>query len=301
MIITQYEAFLKTIELKSLTRAAEVLGYTQSGISHMLNALETSCGFKLLTRDRSGVRITSEGQQLFPYFQSVCNSHKILSEKINEMHRLESGLIRIGTFTSVSVQWLPSIIKKFRTDYPKIQFELLHGTNEEIEEWIIQGRVDCAFILLPSTKQLETIFLKRDPFVAVLPENHPHAKNAFFPISSLSKYPYIKIDERDDDKISEIFKIHQINPDVHFVEDDVYAIIAMVENGLGISILPELVLKNTSQKIISKELENPAYRDLAIAFKDKSLISDSAQKFLTYIQLWISEEYGLQTLSDNNL
>jgi DNA-binding transcriptional LysR family regulator len=171
---------------------------------------------------------------------------------------------------------------------------LLHGTYEENEEWIIQGRVDCAFIRIPSTKQLETIFLKRDPLVAVLPENHTHAKDTFFPISSLSKYPYIKLNEGDDDEISEIFEIHQINPDVHFDEEDDYAIIAMVENGLGISILPELVLKNASRKIISKELEIPAYRDLGIAYKDKSLISDSAQKFLTYIQLWISEEYGLQ-------
>ena len=132
MSISQYEAFLKTIELGSLTKAAESLGYTQSGISHMLNALENECGLKLLVRDRSGVRITSDGQQLLPYFQGICNGQHDLSQKINEIHRLESGLVRVGTFTSVSAQWLPGMIKRFREDYPKIKFELLHGKVQVI-------------------------------------------------------------------------------------------------------------------------------------------------------------------------
>lgn len=294
MNISQYEAFLKTIELGGLTRAAEILGYTQSGISHMLNALENECGLKLLIRDRSGVRITSEGQQLLPYFQSISSNQHNLSMKINEIHRLESGLVRIGTFTSVSAQWLPGMIKRFRADFPKIQFELLHGTNEENEEWVMNGRVDCAFVRIPANKQLESIFLRRDPLVAILPENHPLANNPFFPISALSEYPYIKLDEGVDDEISEIFENHQIIPNVQFAEKDDYAIIAMVENGLGISVLPELVLKDTSRKVISKELEIPAYRDLGIAIKDKNMLPASTQKFLDYVQLWIFEEYDLQ-------
>ncbi|WP_090935013.1 LysR family transcriptional regulator substrate-binding protein [Pelosinus propionicus] len=176
---------------------------------------------------------------------------------------------------------------------PKIQLELLHGTNEENEEWIMQGRVDCSFIRIPTCKQLKATFLKRDPLVAVLPEKHILAKEVCFPISALSEYPYIKLNEGVDDEISEIFEIHQITPTVHFTEKDDYAIIAMVESELGISVLPKLVLENTSRKIICKELEIPAYRDLGIAIKDKSLISSSTEKFLSYVQLWVSEEYDL--------
>lgn len=293
MNISQYGAFIKTIELGSLTKAAEVLGYTQSGISHMLNALENECELKLLIRERSGVRITSDGQQLMPYFQSICNGQHNLSQKINEIHRLESGLVRVGTFTSVSAQWLPGMIKRFQTDFPKIQFELLHGTNEENEEWVMNGRVDCAFIRIPARKQIDAIFLRRDPLVAILPENHLLANNPVLPMSALSEHSYIKLDEGVDDEISEIFEINRITPDVHFSERDDYAIIAMVEKGLGISVLPELVLKDNSRKIVCKELETPAYRDLGVAVRDRNMLSASAQKFLTYVQLWISEEYGI--------
>jgi DNA-binding transcriptional LysR family regulator len=293
MSITQYEAFIKTIELGSLTKAAEVLGYTQSGISHMLNALESECKLKLLIRDRSGVRITSEGQQLMPFFQSISNGQHNLSQKIIEIHRLESGLVRVGTFTSVSAQWLPGMIKRFQADFPKIQFDLLHGTNDENEAWVNNGRVDCAFVRMPANKQLDALFLRRDPLVVILPEHHPMANKAIFPMSAFSENSYIKLDEGVDDEISEIFEVNNITPDVHFSERDDYAIIAMVEKGLGISVLPELVLKDTSRKIVIKNLEAPAFRDLGIAFKDREMLSASAIKFISYVQLWISAEYGL--------
>lgn len=291
MNISQYEAFLKTIELGSLTKAAQTLGYTQSGITHMLNALESEFRMKLLNRDRSGATVTSDGMQLLPYIQAVLNCQHNLNNKLDEIHRLESGLIRVGTFTSVSSQWLPGMIKNFRLDFPKIQFELLHGTYQENEKWLMDGRLDCAFVRVPANKQLETIYLRRDPLVVVLPENHPLAHDAFFPISGLSKYPYIKLDEGDDDEISEIFTIHQIAPNVQFIEKDDYAVIAMVEKGLGISILPELVLKNISRNVVYKELEIPSYRDLGVAVKDTTMLSTSAQIFLTYVQTWISKEY----------
>ncbi|WP_164914436.1 LysR family transcriptional regulator [Aminipila luticellarii] len=293
MNISQYEAFLKTIELGSLTKAAETLGYTQSGLSHMMNALESDCDLKLMMRDRSGVRITADGQQLLPYFQTICNGQHNLSEKINEIHRLEFGLVRVGTFTSVSAQWLPGIIKRFHADFPKIQFELLHGSNnEDLEDWVINGRVDCAFVKIPTRQPLEAIFLRRDPFVAILPSNHDLADHLFLPVSALTEYPYIKLDESADDGISDIFESHQIRPNVRFVEKEDYAIMAMVDNGLGISVLPELVLKDTARKIVIKKLDIPAYRDIGIVVKNKKMLTASAQKFVSYVQEWITEEYN---------
>ena len=230
---------------------------------------------------------------LIPYFQSLSSINHNLSEKINEIRRLESGLIRVGTFTSVSAQWLPGMIKYFRKDFPNIQFELLHGTNDENEEWVINGRVDCSFIRMPANKQLEAIFLRRDPIVAVFPDHHVLADAPFFSLSALSEYPYIQLNEGVDDEISELFKTNHITPNVHFTEKDDYAIMAMIENDIGISILPELVLKGTSRKIISKNLEIPAYRDLGIAVKSKNMLSASTQKFLHYVQSWISNEYSI--------
>lgn len=283
MNIQKYEAFLKTVEYGSLTKAAQVLGYTQSAISHMLNALESEWGVTLLTRDRSGVCITSGGLQLLPLIRSVCNANQEVIAKLEELHGLEAGIIRIGTFTSVSVHWLPKLIKTFQDEYPKIDFELLHGDYTEIENWIIEGRADCGFLRLPTQANLESIFLEQDRLLVILPEQHPLAGCEYFPISKLADEPFILLAVGSDNEITEIFAANRIQPHVRFTARDDYAIISMVESGLGISILPELVLHRTPYKIVKKELDTPAYRKLGIVLKDTRHAAPAVKRFLDYL------------------
>ncbi|MDF2570678.1 MAG: cmpR [Neobacillus sp.] len=283
MNIQKYEAFLKTVEYGSLTKAAQALGYTQSAISHMLNALEGEWGVTLLTRDRSGVCITSDGLQLLPLVQNVCNANRELMNEIGELHGLESGVIRIGTFTSVSVHWLPNMIKTFHSEYPNIDFQLLHGDYTEIESWIMEGRADCGFLRLPARSDLESIFLEQDRLMVILPENHPLADCEYFPINKLSEEPFILLEEGTENEITEIFEENHIRPNVRFTARDDYAIISMVESGLGISILPELVLHRTPYKIIKKELDTPAYRKLGIVLKGTRHASPAVKRFLDYL------------------
>lgn len=286
MNIQKYEAFLKTVEMGSLTKAAQALGYTQSGISHMLNALEKEWNLTLLSRDRSGVRITSDGLQLLPFVRNICNGHRELIDKIGNLHGLQSGLIRIGTFTSVAVHWLPNIIKTFQNEYPNINFELLHGDYTEIENWIVEGRADCGFLRLPTGAGLESIFLEQDRLMVILPEQHPLADCKYFPINKLSEEPFILLEEGTKNEITEIFARNHMSPNVRFTARDDYAIISMVESGLGISILPELVLHRTPYKIVKKELDTPAYRKLGIVLKNIQQASPIMKRFLHHLQSW---------------
>ncbi|QDR79480.1 LysR family transcriptional regulator [Sporomusa termitida] len=283
MNIQKYEAFLKTVEYQSLTKAAQKLGYTQSAISHMLNALEKEWGVTLLTRDRSGVCITSEGSQLLPLVQKVCHANRELMNEIGELHGLKSGVIRIGTFTSVSVHWLPHMIKTFQSEYPNIDFQLLHGDYTEIENWIMEGRADCGFLRLPASTDLESIFLAQDRLLVILPEQHPLAGCDYFPITRLAAEPFILLEEGTENEITAIFEENHICPHVRFTARDDYAIISMVENGLGISILPELVLHRTPYNIVKKELDLPAYRKLGIVLKNKRHASPAVKRFLDYL------------------
>lgn len=284
MNIQKYEAFLKTVELGSLTKAAQALGYTQSGISHMLNALEKEWSLTLLSRDRSGVRITSDGLQLLPLVRNICNAHRELINEIGELHGLQSGLIRIGTFTSVAVHRLPDMIKTFQNEYPNIDFELLHGDYTEIENWIVEGRADCGFLRLPAGAGLESIFLEQDRLMVILPVQHPLADCEYFPINKLSEEPFILLDEGTENEITEIFKSNHLSPNVRFTAGDDYAIISMVESGLGISILPELVLHRTPYKIVKKELDTPAYRKLGVVLKNIRHASPAMKRFLHHLQ-----------------
>ena len=279
----KYEAFIKTVELGSLTKAANYLGYTQSGISHMINALEEELCTTLLLRDRSGVKITPEGTQLLPHIRNICNSYRDLIDKANKLHGLECGMIRIGTFTSIACHWLPVLIKTFQEKHPNIDFELLHGDYSEIENWVNEGRIDFGFLRLPSIAAFENIMLKQDKLMVILPKTHPLAEVDSFPVEKLSEEPFILLEEGTDNGITHIFEENHIIPNVRFKVRDDYTIMSMVESGLGISILPELVLYRNPYHIVMKELNIHAYRKLGIVLKNTKQASTAVKCFLDYI------------------
>lgn len=283
MNIQKYLAFIKTVEYGSFTKAAEILNYSQSGISRMINDLEKEWNVSLLERNRTGVKLTSDGMKILPIAQSVCNEFNRLQEQVDEINGLGSGLIRIGTFSSVATHWLPKIIKEFQKDYPNIDYELLLGDYTEIEEWIKTGRVDLGFLRLPTTEEFETIFLEEDKLLVVLPENHPLAECDKFPVKALCDYPFMLLEKGAKAEISEIFERNNITPNVHFTTWDDYAVMSMVEGGLGIAILPQLILHRIPYKIVAKELDVPAYRKIGIAYREKTKLSLAVKKFIEYI------------------
>ena len=284
MNIQKYLAFIKTVEYGSFTKAAEILNYSQSGISRMINDLEKEWNVSLLERNRTGVKLTSDGMKILPIAQSVCNEFNRLQEQVDEINGLESGLIRIGTFSSVATHWLPNIIKEFQKDYPNIDYELLLGDYTEIEEWIKTGRVDLGFLRLPTTEEFETIFLEEDKLLVVLPENHPLAECDKFPVKALCDYPFMLLEKGAKAEISEIFERNNITPNVHFTTWDDYAVMSMVEGGLGIAILPQLILRRIPYKIVAKELDVPAYRKIGIAYREKAKLPLAVKKFIDYLE-----------------
>ncbi|KAF5087908.1 HTH-type transcriptional regulator GltC [Acetobacterium wieringae] len=281
--ILKYMAFIRTVEYGSFTKAAEILHYSQSGISRMINDLEKEWRVSLLERSRAGVRLTSDGQQLLPYAKSVCDEYWKLQTKIEAINGLESGLIRIGTFSSVATHWLPNIIKAFQKDYPNIDYELLLGDYTEIEEWILDGRVDCGFLRLPTHPELETIFLEQDQLMVILPETHPLVECERFPVTALCNDPFMLLEKGAKAEVTEIFERCGLSPKVRFTTWDDYAIMSMVESGLGISILPELILKRVPYRIVAKILDVPAYRNIGLAFRDKKAISLAGLRFIDYL------------------
>ncbi|MBD8027518.1 LysR family transcriptional regulator [Ureibacillus sp. Re31] len=283
MNIQKYMAFVKAVEYGSFTRAAEALNYTQSGISRMINDLESEWGILLFERGRGGITLTSDGLKLFPQLQRVCYEHETLMIQIEDLHDIQSGIIRIGTFSSVATHWLPNIIKFFKKDYPNIDFELLLGDYTEIESWIIEGRVDFGFLRLPTKAKMETIFVEQDRLLVVIPQDHPCVNCDKFPINELLNSPFMLLEKGAKAEISEIFEQHQISPQISFATWDDYAIMSMVENGLGISILPELILQRIPYQIIAKELEVPAFRNIGIAMREQKSLSLAAKEFLEYL------------------
>lgn len=283
MNILKYLAFLRTVESGSFTRAADLLHYSQPGVSRMISDLEREWNVTLLERSRAGVRLTSDGLKLLPFARSVCMEYQKLQTEVNELNGLQSGLIRIGTFSSTATHWLPNIIHAFQKDYPNIEYELLLGDYAEIEEWIQDGRVDCGFVRIPTDPALETVFLAEDKLLAVLPENHPLASCDRFPVRELCKDPFMLLEKGGQADIQEIFQGSGLWPQARFTTCDDYAIMAMVEKGLGISILSQLMLRRIPYHIVAKELDIPAVRKIGFALRDHKTASLAVKRFLNYL------------------
>lgn len=283
MNILKYMAFIKTAEYGSFTKAAEVLHYSQSGISRMIGDLEKEWRVTLLERSRWGVSLTSDGSRLLARAQKLCEEYRKLQMEVDDLHGVQSGLIRIGTFSSVATHWLPNIIKAFQKDHPNIDYELLLGDYAEIEEWIAEGRVDCGFVRLPARPAFETIPLARDDLLAVLPEGHPLAESERVPASALCSEPFILLERGARTDVTEIFEREGLSPRVRFTTWDDYAIMSMVESGLGISILPELILRRIPYRIVAKKMAVPAYREIGLALRERESASLAVKKFIEYL------------------
>ena len=298
--LIKYRAFLTAASMGSFTRAGEALGYSQSGISRMIADLEREWGVKLLERDRGGVRLTSEGHELAPAVQAVCDEHGRLQARIDSMSGLESGLIRIGTVTSVATHWLPGIIKRFRDDYPNIDYEITTRGYSEVERMIAEGKVDCGFVRLPTWPTFDTIYLGRDELKVVMAADHPMAGIDRFPIRALGDYPFMTIDKQGDSDIASMLQKYGIHIQSSMTTWDDYAVFAMVEKGLGISVQPALILQRLPFNIVIKSFDEPQYRELALAMRDRESVPLATKRFIDYLGYRNDEQQHVSSWSSSS-
>lgn len=285
-MIQKYLAYLKTVETGSITRAAERLGYTQSAVSRMIADLEEQWGVPLLKRNRTGIEISSEGMQLLPRLQAIAKEEAELSFAVSELHGLRSGLIRIGSFTSMSTSWMPEMIKAFHRQYPNISFQIFNGEYQQIATWLRRGMIDCGFLALSVADEFETEFLLRDSLTVILPPEHPLRDAPCFPVSRLSSEDFISLKEEQDYEIDLFLDHLRQSPNIKFEVSNDFAILAMVECGLGISTVHELVLHNDRFRIVKKPMDQPFFRDIGIAVSRASTPSTITRRFRDHAVSW---------------
>ena len=225
---------------------------------------------------------------LLPYFQQMCALQHQLEQKAADLRGLDTGLVRVATFTSVSEKWMPYILKSFQELYPKIEFELLPSNfNNEIEDWVTHGQADCGFICLPTEPHLDYWLLQRDQWKVIVPCGHPLAGRDPFPPEALEQYPVILLDEGDDYEIQEVFDTLNIHPNIQYTVQHDQTILAMVSSGLGISIMEELMLQRCAYPLVACQLPRPFYRNIGICVKDKNALSLSTRRFIEHVRHWV--------------
>ena len=348
--LQKYLAFIKTVDSGSFTRAAESLNYSQSSVSKMIADLEKEWNVTLLERDRNGVHLTSAGEQILPYARQLVGDYRKLEEHVSLLNGIQIGVIRIGTFASAAINWLPNIVAEFQKDFPMVKCEMLLGDYREVETWIRDGRVDCGFLSLPSMGNLqnskqnppdssstvsqllsesnltedsstensrkknrlgESILsnpqknsscslnltfhlhktlglyaasLKMDEYMVVLPAGHPLSEKQVIDPHDLDDQPFLLLEHGGKTEVTEILERSHIHPNIRFTTWEDYAIMAMAEKGLGIGILPSMILKRIPYNLDIRPLSVPYYRNIGIAVKDPKKLSPAVKKFFEYLK-----------------
>ncbi len=281
--MNRYELFLKVVEYGNITKCAEAVHYTQAGVSHAIAALEKEAGFTLLSRSATGVALTENGRRLIAPIQALVNDQHALAQSINQIGGVVAGTLRIGTFTSVSMQWLPRIITDFTARYPDVEFDLQAGDYDQIDEMLHTGKVDCGFLVEPVSSGLSFTPLYHDPMLALLPHNHRLTRKRTLKLDDLLDEPLIIPAQGSDNDINAVLATTQKPARVRYVLNDDFSVLSMVEEGLGVAIMPELILKSCKSNPAVRALRPARWRTIGIASLPREGISVLAQTFIDYL------------------
>ncbi|MBR2583761.1 MAG: LysR family transcriptional regulator [Oscillospiraceae bacterium] len=290
MALDKYQTLISVVETGSLTTAAAGLGCTQSAVSHSIDTLEKELGFALLKRSRAGVQLTNEGERILPAVRNYLSALEQLRQTASSIRGLDSGTVRIGAFTSVAVHWLPPVLKEFQRDYPRVDFKLLNGDYHDVEQWLRDGSVDVGFVALPAGVDCECIPLMEDRLLAILPLHSRFEHYPKFPLVECETEPFISLLESSDHDARRALEAAGVKPNVRFYTKDDYAIIAMVEQGLGISIMPELLLKGRRDALQILPLIPEAKRTIGLAIAAGGKAGPATRRFADYVVRYVTEQ-----------
>lgn len=281
--LERYFALLKILEIGSFTKAADAMGYSQSAVSQMVQSLESELSLKLLYRSRNGIKLTPEGEALLPYIQRTVNHYNAMLEKTRELKGLNGGLIRIGTLSSVSSQWLPGLIKDFQTLYPKVHFLLHQGDYTTIPAWVRAGRSTSA-----SSTRTRRVSAACTPFLSPAEGTRPFSTpTTLWPPSRGS--PWSSWPRRPSccwrgclSEPLEAFRTLGLEPRVELRMHDNFSICSMVEANVGVSILPELALRKMNFRIVQLPTVPPVIRRVSLVMKDPDILPIASRYFIEF-------------------
>lgn len=289
MNIKKYEAFVRAVELGSLSKAAEELGYTQSGISHMMQSLEDEVGFSLMVRTSSGILPNTEGELLLPIIRQLLNTNESLEQNIAKIKGADTGRIRLASFSSVATYWLPTILAAFEQDFPNVEVQIVEGGADRIEAMMDNHEADLCLYTGGESKNFEWIPLCTDQLLALVPPDHPLTATDAVPIEEIMSEPFIMPLAGYDYEVHHILDQLPHYPHIRFSSCSDYAIISMVTKGLGVSILPELLLRNYHNDAVAMPLEPPQFRVLGMGVPQVRTASPVTRNFMRYVQNYVRD------------
>lgn len=284
------EALLMAVDLGSFTKAAEVLGYTQSGLTHMMNSLEKEVGFTLLERGRSGVRLTEEGERIAPAVREFLQANARLDSVIEQVVSSRTEIIRVSAYASIAMHWLPGIIQRFREECPDVDVDIRMADHVDVPyELLAQGKMDAILVSPQDEGQYEWVHLADDPMFAVLPRDFDTQGMTAFPLAAFEARDFIMPSQGFDKDIMRIFNRIGVKPHILPTWVDDPTVISMVSHGLGVSMMTELTVRGRTDGVKLLPVEPASSRELGLAVRSLDAASDGLRHFIDCTKRVVAE------------
>lgn len=275
-------SFLKAAELGSISAAAEELGYSTSAVSQLIASLEKEFGIRLLTRTTRGVYPSEEAKGLIPIVEDYLSREQLIFDYVAGIKDISEGTLTIAAYPSIAVSWLPEIVSEFKNDYPGITITIMEGVRSDIYRHLDQSEAELAFLAYADPMPYEWIPLADVKLIAVLPEGHPMASMEAFPIKQVEGEDFILSSSGQETEILDMLEKHDVHPEIKFTTYDTPVNMAMVQRGLGVSVVNELSASRWNDRLVKLPLDPPEQVTFGIAYSSFDRLTPVARKFLDY-------------------
>jgi molybdate transport repressor ModE-like protein len=277
-------AFVAVVEEGSFTAAARELGYTQSGISQQIAALERIVERKLLTRQfgrRGSIELTESGKTLLEHARAVLRQLDRAYIEIVKSEQASANAVRIGAFSSASVHLLPGLRRELRRE-GTLSLEWVEvQTGHELFAHLDAGTAELAFAVLPAPERFVAERVGTDPYVAVVSAGSPLAAASALPLGDLDGEVLIGITRCEhEDAVAAQLAAYGVDVSAFERYDDNRLIQSLVASGSGVAIVPSLIVDgaDASIRILDIPAELPA-RTIALLHPRDAQLSPAALRF----------------------
>lgn len=273
MNIRKLRALVTAVDLGSFSRAAERLGYTQSGLTHMMNSLEEEIGFPVIRRGGFGICPTEEGERLMPAFRRLVAVEEELLGEIRRIREGEGAPLRVGALSSLAALWLPRLARLLRDTAPAVHLEITEGEREALYDGLASGRLDLVIADRCEGAPCRFLPLLSERLLAVLPQEEGGAPLS---LRALAGAPLLLPLSGYGEEVARALSLGRAAAgDARMNERTV---LSMVREGLGVGILSELFLKTEGVRGLPTE---PAlFREIGIALPIGGRKSDAVRRLV---------------------
>lgn len=284
MTIKHIRIFLAVYQEMNITRAAERLHMTQPAVSRSIQELESYYGVRLFERIHHKLFRTDCGNNLYAYALHIQESFASLEKGLKNWD--EFGLLRIGSTITIGNFVMPYIISKFQKTHPNIQLKVTISNSSRIQQGLLDNQLDIALIEgSVSSDCLFTKLLTTDRLCLILSHDHPLCTAEKITLDELIHYPLLLRENGSAGRsfLNHVFDIHGLTVNPMWESASTQALVKAVAAGIGISILPEQLVKQDLQSgvVVTRPVADEKFlrKNYLVRHKQK-YISPTAAEFI---------------------